>query len=63
MDPQLWEEMNTDEFKFCFVMLNIERYINFINDENSIEIEPDDVKTQKMIGLVIKKIQIMYADF
>ena len=42
MDPQLCEEMNTDEFKFCFVMLNIERIF-----EHCIENEPDDDKKGK----------------
>ena len=54
MDPQLCEEMNTDEFKFCFVMLNIERYINFIVDKHGVENEPNDGKKEKedWIGLI-----------
>ena len=47
MYPQSSEEMNTDEFKFCFIMLNIERYINFIDNEHCIENEPGDVKKGK----------------
>ena len=54
MDPFLNDEINTPEFKKCFVMLNIKRYVEFVHVENEIEIEPEEVKQAKEVWVGTK---------
>ena len=46
-DPNLEQEMKTDLFKQAFVTMLVMRYVQFVEEENGIETEPEEVANAK----------------